>query len=175
MQRTTVVLLAASWCAALATASSASLAAQSRDDVATLDGIIRAYYEVVSGPAGESADRQRDMFLHHPDALVGMVGLDADRRPALHTMTLAEYHDRFGGPRSEPFYEWEIHREVMRFGSIAHVWSTYVESDAPDRDPAGRGINSITLYFDGERWWITGWIYDSERADNPIPAEYLPR
>jgi len=159
----------------LALAPTLSVSAQSREDVATLDGIIRAYYEVVSGPAGEPADRERDMFLHHPDALVGMAGLDAEGRPTIQTMTLGEYHDRFGGPRSAAFYEWEINREVLRFGSIAHVWSTYMESDAPDGEPSGRGINSIALYFDGERWWITGWIYDSEREGNAIPPEYLPR
>jgi hypothetical protein len=36
------------------------------------------------------------------------------------------------------------------------------------------GINSIQCYWDGTRWWILGWVYDSERAGNPIPAEYLP-
>jgi hypothetical protein len=29
-------------------------------DVSSIDGIIRAYYEVVSGPAGAAADAQRD-------------------------------------------------------------------------------------------------------------------
>lgn len=153
----------------------APTAAQSRADVATLDGIIRAYYEVVSGPAGGYADRARDMYIHHPDALVAIAGPDEDGNNVVRTMTLAEYHDRFGGPRAEPFYESEIHRETQRFGSIAHVWSTYVESDTPGGNPRGRGINSITLYFDGDRWWVMGWIYDSERAGNPIPAEYLPR
>ncbi len=56
-------------------ALSASVQAQERvlpipEDVQTLDGIIKAYYEVVSGPAGESADRARDESLHHPAALV---------------------------------------------------------------------------------------------------------
>ncbi len=32
-------------------------------DVASIDAIIEAYYEVVSGPAGESADRARDEYL----------------------------------------------------------------------------------------------------------------
>ncbi len=41
-------------------------------DVGTLDDIIRAYYEVISGPAGESPDRLRDRTLHLPNALVGV-------------------------------------------------------------------------------------------------------
>ena len=77
-------------------------------DVETLDGIIKAYYEVVSGPAGEPADRARDESLHHAAALVGMAGVDRDGNPRVSTMTLGEYHDRSGGPRRQGFYEWEI-------------------------------------------------------------------
>ena len=147
---------------------------QSPDDVASIDGIVKAFYEVVSGPAGESADRARDEFIHHPDAAVAIASVDSDGNHVLTTMTLDEYHDNFGGPRAEPFYEWEIHRVTQRFGSIAHVWTTYVESDAPHGAPRGRGINSIQLYFDGDRWWITSWVFDSEREGNVIPGEYLP-
>ncbi|MGH2618532.1 MAG: hypothetical protein ACRDJC_25150, partial [Thermomicrobiales bacterium] len=57
--------------------------------------------------------------------------------------------------------------------TIAHVWSTYVVSDAQDGTPTGRGINSIQLYFDSTRWWITGWIFDVERAGSPIPRQFL--
>ena len=37
-------------------------------DVSSIDAIIDAYYEVVSGPAGESVDAARDRFLHHSEA-----------------------------------------------------------------------------------------------------------
>jgi hypothetical protein len=143
-------------------------------DVSTLDAIIRAYYEVVSGPAGESPDRARDRTLHLPDALVGVPGSGEAGEPKLVTMTLDEYHDRFGGPRSEGFFEVEIHRVVQRFGNIAHVMSTYASSTTPDGEPFTRGINSIQLTWDGSRWWIVSWIFDSERPDHPIPDEFLP-
>ncbi|MDX1578121.1 MAG: hypothetical protein R3266_06540, partial [Gemmatimonadota bacterium] len=143
-------------------------------EVGTLDGIIRAYYDVVSGPAGEAPDRERDRFLHHPEALVAITGVDRDGRPVLRRMTLDGYHDAFGGARAEPFWEYEIHREVQRFGNLAHVWSTYASSREPGGEPFARGINSIQLYHDGDRWWILGWVFDSERAGNPIPPEYRP-
>lgn len=143
-------------------------------DVGSLDAIIRAYYEVVSGPAGESPDRARDRTLHLPNALVGVPGRGEAGEPKLATMTLDEYHDRFGGPRSEGFFEVEIHRAVQRFGSIAHVMSTYASSTTPEGEAFTRGINSIQLTWDGERWWIVSWIFDQERPDNPIPAEFLP-
>ena len=63
---------------------------------------------------------------------------------------------------------------MERFGQIAHVWSTYAASSEPDGEVHSRGINSIQLYYDGERWWIMSWVYDSERPGNPIPPEYLP-
>lgn len=143
-------------------------------DVETLDGIIAAYYEVVSGPAGERPDRARDETLHVPGARVGIADVGPDGKPTLAMMTLGEFHDRFGDVREEPFHEWEIHRVTQRFGNITHVWSTYMSSPAPNGPPQSRGINSIHLYFDGARWWITGWIFDGERPGNPIPEEFLP-
>lgn len=147
---------------------------RSRDDVTTLDGIIRAYYEIVSGPAGEAADRARDEYIHFPGALVAITSVDTTGTPTIQTMSIGEYHDRLGGPRQNPFYEWEIHRVTERFGNVAHVWSTYVIGDRPDGPVRARGINSIQLYYDGERWWVTSWIFDSERDDNPVPPPYLP-
>jgi hypothetical protein len=156
---------------------SSPLAAQAsswQEDVKTLDGILRAYYEIVSGPAGTAPDRARDEFLHHPDALIGMPARDAAGKDSLAAMSLAGFYERAGGLREVPFYEWEIHRRVERFGMIAHVWSTYVSSDRPGGEPLSRGINSIQLWFDGSRWWVMGWIYDREHPDTPIPPDYLP-
>ena len=171
------VMAAAAWTALALGPGLDYLAAQEASDpadVADLDAIIAAYYDVISGPAGEVADRERDRSLHHPDALVGISGVDGEGQPFLRTMSLDEYHDAFGGARQEAFYEREIHREARRFGNVAHVWSTYASSREPEGEPFARGINSIQLYHDGSRWWIMGWIFDSERQGNPIPPEYLP-
>lgn len=163
-------------CLLFALTLSAPLAAQPaawQDDVKTIDGVMRAYYEVVSGPAGAAPDRARDEFLHHPDALIGMPVRGASGHESLVTMSLAGYYERAGGVREAAFYEWELARRIERFGMIAHVWSTYASSERPDGPPKSRGINSIQLYFDGARWWIMGWIYDRERPGTPIPDAYL--
>ena len=73
------------------------------------------------------------------------------------------------------FYEKEVHRETQRFGNIAHVFSTYESRTKADGPIIARGINSIQAYWDGKRWWITNAIWDEERADNQLPAEYLPK
>lgn len=143
-------------------------------DIRTLDGILTAYYEVVSGPAGEAADRARDHSIHYPGALVGITGADAEGTSVIRLMTLDEYHDGSGGVRNAPFFEWEIHRVTETFGNVTHVWSTYVTSDEEGGEPTSRGINSIQLYHDGDRWWVTSWIFDSEREGSTIPDRYLP-
>ena len=143
------------------------------EDVASLDGLIRAFYEVVSGPAGGRPDRARDHTIHWPGARIGLPQQTAEG-PRLVTMSLDDHHDRFGQARTAPFYEVELHRETQRFGMIAHVWSTYGYSDRPGGAIQQRGINSIQCYWDGTRWWILGWVYDSERAGTLIPAEFLP-
>ena len=144
------------------------------EDVSTLDGIMKAYYEVVSRPAGQAADRARDRSLHYPGARIAITGQDAKGKPFIESMTLEEYHNRYGGAMKTGFYEWEIHREVQQFGNVTHVWSTYVTSQSPSGPATARGINSIQLYFDGQRWWVMSWLFDSERSGFPIPAAYLP-
>jgi hypothetical protein len=73
-----------------------------------------------------------------------------------------------------PFWETEIARRVERFGNIAHVWSTYESRRSPDEAPFMRGINSIQLYHDGDRWWVVAVLWDHEREGHPLPAAYLP-
>jgi hypothetical protein len=146
----------------LGTASTTVAAAQPAADpadVSTLDGILRAYYEVVSGPAGDRADAARDSTLHHPNAWIAIAGLDDAGKPVVHTMTLAEYYGD-NPPRREGFFEWETDRVIHRSGNMATVWSSYASAHEPDGEPFERGVNSITLFFDGTRWWIMNWMFD---------------
>ncbi len=130
------------------------------EDVATVDGILRAYYEVVSGPAGEAADVARDRSLHHADAWVAIANVDRSGTPSVRVMTLGQYHGD-NEPRQAGFWEWETDRTVTRSGNMAHVWSSYASARTQGGEPFTRGVNSITLFHDGERWWIMGWMFDS--------------
>jgi hypothetical protein len=72
------------------------------------------------------------------------------------------------------FFEREAARRVERFGSMAQVWSTYESRRGKeDAAPYVRGIYGMQLAFDGERWWIVNVMWDHEREETPIPAEYL--
>jgi hypothetical protein len=142
-----------------------------QEDVQTIDGIVRAYYDVISGQAGQPRDWKRDTSLHHPDALITITGKDENHNPYIRTQSLSEYHESFGVPKSG-FWEYEINRETQTFGNITHVWSTYETKKEKNGPVTQRGINSIQLYYDGNRWWILSWMFDSERTDNPIPKKY---
>jgi len=146
------------------------------DVVSTLDGIMKAYYDVVSVKQGEKVSYERDSCLHIKNAGVGLIGLDKNGKPFLRYITLKEYH-RLSDPQleKEGFYEKEISRKVEHFGNMYHVFSTYESRNVEGGPVTDRGINSIELYFDGTRFWITSWSFDSERKDNPIPTEYLDK
>ena len=144
------------------------------DDVSTLDGIIKAYYDVVTVKKGEMPSYERDSLLHLPNALVGGVQIKKDDKPVLGNITLKEFHRLSDQMLAENgFYEKEISRKTETFGYVTHVWSTYESRFTKEGDVIERGINSIELFFDGTRYWITSWIFDAERKDNSIPKEYL--
>lgn len=158
--------------AAVSTADAQSLSPRP-EDVGTIDGIITAFYDVVSGPAGTPRQWQRDSTLYIPR--VRFVAMDVrDGKPVAAVMDHAEFvagYNRAFVDRG--FFEREIHRVTKRFGNIAHIFSSY-EYRATENGPVqGRGVNSIQLYWDGARWWIASATWDDERPDNPIPAEFL--
>jgi hypothetical protein len=143
------------------------------EDGATIDGIVRAYYEVVSGPVGQPRDWSRDRTLYLEPIMFTIARVDSAGKPLAHTISWQQYVDGSDAYLMEAgFTEREIHRETRQFGNIAHVWSTYEWTTADGE--TGRGINGLHLFHDGARWWITHATWDNEREGNPIPAEYLP-
>jgi hypothetical protein len=168
-----VLCLAAATLAAQAHVPVATVAPRPAD-VATIDGMVQAYYEVVSGPAGQPRDWARDRTLYIQDLRFVQVDVDKSGKLVPRITTHQEYVDGADGLAKSGFFEKEIHRVTERFGPIAHVWSTY-ESRRTETGPIiQRGINSIELFWDGQRWWIANAIWTDETKDTPIPKEYLP-
>jgi hypothetical protein len=145
------------------------------DDVATIDGIVKAYYEVISGPAGQPRQWSRDRTLYIPDIRFVAMSEDKNAHPRASVVSHQQFVDASNDSAvKEGFYESEIYRMTQKFGNIAHVFSTYESRTRADGPVIARGINSIELFFEGERWWIASAIWDDERPDNPILPEYLP-
>ena len=144
------------------------------DEVSTLDGIIKAYYDVVTVKKGEKVSYSRDSLLHVPNALVGMAQKGKDGKVVLKLITLKQFHQNSDAYlEKDGFYEKEISRKVENFGAVYHVWSTYESRNVADGPIIERGINSIELYFDGTRFWILSWVFDNESKEQPIPKKYL--
>ncbi len=139
-------------------------------DVGTIDGVIAAFYEVISGPAGEPRQWGRDRSLYIPD--VRFVFFNEKREPQV--LTHQQYVDDADAFLRKGFWEKEIHRETARFGDIAHVFTTYESRSTPDGPVTERGVNSLELFWDGGRWWVASVQWDRESADHPIPAHLLP-
>jgi hypothetical protein len=146
------------------------------EDVASMETIIAALYDTISGPAGpRDWPRLRGLFL--PGARLIPCGRRQDGTIAARVLSVDEFIQA-SAPRTknEGFFEREISRRTERFGAVAHVFSTYESRRAKDdTKPFVRGINSIQLFFDGRRWWVVTIFWDSERPDQPLPAEFLPR
>jgi hypothetical protein len=147
-------------------------------DLFSIDALITAAYDVISGPAGKARDWERERDLFFPGARL----IPTATVPGRNDVDLAPLVLDVDGyiERVEPifaksgFYETEVARRVEQFGQIAHVWSTY-ESRHNESDPAPfmRGINSLQLFHDGSRWWIVNIYWQHESAAHPIPEKYL--
>ena len=143
-------------------------------DVNSIDAIIAALYDVISGPPGErNWPRFNSLFTKH--AVLATVS-KKDGKTRQEIMTPDDYI-RLAGPYflKEGFFERESARKLQTFGNIAHLFSTYESRHTRDADPFARGINSIQLLNDGQRWWVLSILWDEEGPGNPIPPEYQPK
>lgn len=141
-------------------------------DVGAVQAVVTAIYDVISGPAG---DREWDRFraLFAEGARLIPTSAPADSVAAPRVLTVEQYIERVAPffARSA-FYERQISAVTERYGHIAHVFSTYESLGGPDGPLLTRGINSIQLFWDGERWLVLSILWDSERTGGPIPERY---
>lgn len=158
-----------------ASAQVASPPAAKAQDVASIDAILHALYDVISGPIGQARDWDRFRSLFLPEGRLVATGKAADGTARYRAMTPDGYIEANAeGLTSVGFAESEVSRKLEQFGNIAHAFSTYESKLTRQGRPATqRGINSIQLFNDGHRWWILSVFWDSERPDNPIPSRYL--
>jgi hypothetical protein len=175
----TALLILLPQCSALAQQSADKPAAPAANpaDVGSLDTILAALYDVISGPAGKKRDWDRMRSLFIPSGRLIATG----KRPTgeiVHRAMDVEGYITTSGPQLETngFFEKEIARHTDQFGNIVQVFSTYEARRAvDDAKPLVRGINSIQLLNDGKRWWIVTIYWQPESPDNPLPEKYLQK
>jgi len=138
-------------------------------DVASIDAIMAAVYDVISGSAGERRDwnRMRSLFTANGRLMPkGGAGLRSGS---------VEDYINSSGPMLEQrgFFEREMARRVEQYGDIAHVFSTYEARQTADGPVFMRGINSFQLVRHEGRWWVVSIMWQAETPQTPIPAHYL--
>ena len=140
-----------------------------RADVESIDSIISALYENISGPAGpRDWDRERHLFA--PDVHLMPTRPQEDGSHIIQILDREGYiSSRTPFFESNDFYEWEVSRREERFGHIAHVWSAYEGSRTPGGEIILRGVNSIQLYHDGDRWWVVSMLWDNAPTEVKLP------
>jgi len=138
-------------------------------DTATIDGLMKAVYDIISGPPGPR-DWDRERRLHLPGAAL----MPAGHGPAGGTGGVIFDVEGFIASRT-PFFEktgfWENEtaRQEFVFGDKAQVLSAYEGRYSPDGPVSLRGINGFQLWNDGKRWWIVSVVWDNERPGSSLP------
>ena len=139
------------------------------DDVNSLDAILRAIYDVISGPAGDRDwNRFRSLFV--PEAR--LTSAQKSKDGSIFLRDVEGYVKGAGGYfKTHGFYENAIVNRVQTFGNIAQVFSSYESRNAPSEKPFACGVNSIQVFNDGSRWWVLSILWDEETPGNPLPPE----
>ncbi len=138
-------------------------------DVESIDAIIAAYYDVVSGSSTDPWQFERDRYIHSKNAVI--TRLDENGKAESHALE-SEYIPLALRPK-EDFFEKELKRTVTQFGNIAQVWSAFEVRTDPEMVTNIRGLNSIQLHYENGRWYIDSWTCEMESDENTFVAHFL--
>ena len=137
-----------------------------QSDVATLDAILHAFYETVSGAVGQPRDWDRFRSLILPGGRLMPVIAIAGEKAGVRFLSTEDFIRRVEPIfAAEDFWERETSRQTETLGHFAHVLSFYECLRSPDGPPFERSVNSIQLLNDGLRWWIVNVMWNTSRAE----------
>ena len=163
----------------LAVAGSAAAQTARPSDVESPEAIVGAAYAAIAREPGQPFDWERFRSLFLPDAR--LIPNTEQRQGSFDVLTVDGFIDWIDGVTPPPgsdddrgFQEEQVSAEIVRYGDVAHVFSTYQKHFWGSDQILGRGINTFQLVQNGGRWWIAGIAWDEENGAGPIPAEYLP-
>jgi hypothetical protein len=135
-------------------------------DVGTLDAILHAFYETVSGAVGQPRDWDRFRSLFLPGGRLMPVVSIAGEKAGVRFLSTEDFIHRVEPIFAvEDFWERETSRQTETAGHIAHVLSFYESLRSPNGPPFERNVNSIQLFNDGLRWWIVNVMWNTARAE----------
>ncbi|MFM8912762.1 MAG: hypothetical protein ACKOE6_07600 [Flammeovirgaceae bacterium] len=142
------------------------------DDTKSIDAIIKALYEVISGDPNTNRDWDRFKNLFKPEARLIPTRKDEQGKLITKPMTPDEYIQLFRSRIATGFFEKELHRETEEYGTLAHVFSTYETRETQTGPVTNRGINSIQLFKDDDRYYVVSVFWCAESLGFKLPAQY---
>jgi len=140
----------------------------------SIDGLLKAFYGSLGFPEGKGPDweRFRSLFGYPTSPCVRVAGdsvMAMDREGFI-----AFFTGRITRGTLKSFDEKELCRTGEYYGRIAQVFSTYEKRmNLAGGGAPVRGINSFSLFFKEDRWWIASVVWQDESTDKPIPEKYL--
>lgn len=143
------------------------------NDVQSIDNIIASLYDVISGDPGTQRDWNRFRNLFKPEARLIPTRTDEKGGFIIKPMSPEEYIQLFSSRVSTGFFERELNRKTEEYGTIAHVFSTYETKEKKEGPVTNRGINSIQLFKDKDRYYIVNIYWCAESMGFPLPEKYL--
>ena len=164
---------------AVAAGTAVAQTAPRPSDVESPEAIVLAAYASIAREPGQPFDWDRFRSLFLPDAR--LIPNTEQRQGSFDVLTAEGFIEWIqahtpppGDANDRGFQEEQVAAEVVRYGDVAHVFSTYQKHFWGSDEILGRGINSFQLVHNDSRWWIAGIAWDEENGAGPIPAEYLP-
>jgi len=142
-------------------------------DTRTIESTIHVLYEVISGDPGVARDWDRFKNLFKPEGRLIPTRKDEQGNLTLKALTPDEYVQLFSSRISTGFFERELSRKVEEYGTVVHVFSTYETKEKKEGPVTNRGINSIQLFKDKDRYYIVNIFWCAESMGFLLPDKYL--
>ena len=143
-------------------------------DVSSVDAIMQAIYDVISGPAEQPRDWDRFRYLFADDAKLIPTKKQENGEVVYRYWSPDEYVKMFTANRAA-FFERELYRVMEEYGNIVHVFSTYETKTDPGGPVTNRGINSFQLLKGKDRYYIMTIFWSAENDGFELPDKYLPK
>jgi len=144
-------------------------------DFTTVDSVVEALYRGVSFSPGGGPDYELIRALFHPRGYV--TAPKEDTAGSITPTTVDQFVIRLDASlKAEGIFdvgamEQEINRRTLIFRRIAHVFSSYQFTLLGSNTPLARGINTLQLVYDSDRWWILSLSWDRAKPGESLVVQ----
>ena len=145
------------------------------NDTSSVQNLLDAYYNCISGPIGQKRDFDRLKNLFHPTVkfTYSYWNTEGTKASVMVFKSVEEYISKLGYLDKKGFYEQEIANKTNQFGAVIQVFSSYKYWVEDRSIPSNRGVTSYEIFYDGNRYWFLSMFWMSENEKYRIPAKYV--